>query len=732
MFAFIRQVFRGFTLVTLCILLLPLAAFATVFAALVFFPLPATLPTAATARPSEPTQIFDIDGQLIGEIATFDQHIPIQSSDIPTIMRQATIASEDKGFYKHKGIDPRGTARALWADFNNKKAVQGGSTITQQYVKLAYTNKERSLSRKIREAVLASQLDRQVDKDEILYRYLNMVYFGDGSYGIGAAAQSYFHKDVKDLDASEAATLVGVIPAPSSWGPRGNLPTAESRRKQILEKMLQQKYLTQEQYDDAVARPLWIVGRDDEPEKTTRIYPLRESSTVYPFYTDYVKQYLENTYGAERGLRSGFKVQTSLDQTMQDAAEKTVADKLKGTKAPLEMAMVSVEPQTGFVKSLVGGRDFAVKEVNLALSRCPVASKVQGKIVVPPDCWTNKMVEGGGSGRQPGSSFKPFVLAAAYERGTQPTKSYPAGSSYRIPAKYCTPSAKYDCVIHNAEGEGGGSASVKEALVHSYNTVYVPLGLDVGLINVAQTAKDLGIADLYVTSLNPSMSLGTSETSPLNMASAYGVFANRGVRLAPTPIVKILDNKGHVVEDNSNRQGKRVLKEEVADNVTDAMVDVIKRGTANPNAEIGRPAAGKTGTTEDFGDAWFVGYTPTLSTAVWMGNSTDRNRMNYRGNTRIYGGTVPAQTWATFMKKALANVPATDFKEPAPIKKVNAEAISNVGTATTVPYFAPRTVRSPITTPPGDYDETTRGGPQVFAPTTTPPSTSPTASFVGQ
>lgn len=724
---FFRQVVRGFTLVALCVLLLPIVSFGAVLAALILLPLPATLPTASTSIPSQATKIYDVNGNLVRELRTFDVNIPVNKEDIPEILKQATIASEDKGFYHHKGIDPVGIGRALVRDVQNKKAVQGGSTITQQYVKLVYTNRENTLSRKIREAVLASQLDRQMPKDEILYRYLSEVYFGDGAYGVGAAAQLYFHKDVKDLDISEAATLVGVIPAPSARAPRQNLAAAEEFRKLVLTKLLEQSYITQEQFDAEVQRVLWLDAQGEPEGPATVIFGLQEQPSKYPYYTDYVEKYLKVKYGDEMVMQGGLRVQTALDPALQEAAESTVANRLNGTRPPLSMAMTSVEPQTGFVRALVGGRDFMDKkndgQVNLALGKCPTRPADGGKKwLVTPECWEKPDVQGGGSGRQSGSSFKAVVLAAAYEKGTSPNKTYSAGSRYRIPSKYCTPSGTDTCMIGNAEGEGGGSSSIKEALVHSYNTVYVPLAIDTGLADVAKMGRKLGMADLSLQYAAPAFALGTQESSALEMASVFGVFANRGVRMEATPVVKVLDPSGKVLEDNSARAGSRVISEAVADNVTDAMRGVIERGTGN-GANIGRPAAGKTGTTESFADAWFVGYTPSLSTAVWMGNIKDRQRMNYRGNTRVYGGTVPAQTWAAYMKLALKDVPSTEFSQPAPITKVNTNVI--VGPeGTTVPAITPQKNATLSTTPLGDFDQTRTAGPNVDAP----PSSGATAA----
>jgi len=724
--------FRGFSLVTLCVLTIPVVAFVCVVGAWIFLPLPANLPTPKATLSSQGTHIYDVDGNEVALLRKFDQNIPVQRSDIPEVMKQAIISSEDHNFYKHRGVDPRGALRALWADLRNKTVTQGGSTITQQYVKLAYTNQERTLTRKIREAILASQLDRQVDKDEILYRYLSAAYFGDGAYGIGAAAESYFHKPVSQLNASEAAMLVGIVPAPTARAPREDPETAEGNRKAVLKEMLQQHYLTQPQYEDAVAHPVWLESQGTPNGPVTMVFKATTPEPKYPYYVDYVKRYLVNKYGEDRVYTGGLRVQTALDPAMQDDAEASVTKALAGTSAPLDMALVSVEPQTGFVKALVGGRDFKKAQVNLALGGCPPRPRnAKGQLIkvqVEPTCWSEKSITGGGTGRQPGSSFKTYVLASAFEVGIPPTKVYSAPSAWSPPG--CKGST---CVVHNYESEGGGSATLKVATAESFNTVFAPLIRDVGtketghvvdgFIHTANLAKKLGVTSAYYAQdfhqTGGNYALGTIDVSPLDMAAAYSVFANRGEREPATPVVKILDVTGKTLEDNSNRQATRVVAQNVADNVTDTLRGVVDHGTAYPNAQIGRPAAGKTGTTESFTNAWFVGYTPTLSTAVWLGYSDRPHTINYKGNTKIAGGTVPAATWGDYMKKALKDVPVTDFSQPAPITAVNSNALTQQGGTTTIPPIVPQTVRPPDTTPTGSYDRTVTGPPSVAPPSTT-------------
>jgi penicillin-binding protein 1A len=327
------------------------------------------------------------------------------------------------------------------------------------------------------------------------------------------------------------------------------------------------------------------------------------------------------------------------------------------------MSLVAVEPPTGYVKALVGGRDFAASQVNLALGHCPPVADTTTQSGPGPFC-----VDGGGTGRQPGSAFKPFTLAKAFEEGISPTRVYEAPNVYTY--RHCT---GVGCTVHNVEGEGGGAMTIRQATWHSVNTVFAQLVQDVGPNQVADLAHRVGITMIDPKKPHyPSITLGAEEVSPLDMASAYGVFAARGQQFPPTPVLKVLDNKGNVLEDHTKPEAKSPspISEVIADNVTDVLRGVITSGTGT-GANIGRPAAGKTGTTENYGNAWFVGYTPTLSTAVWMGYAdAPRPLLNIKGVGRVYGGTIPAQTWRAFMLQALKDVPVTDFNQPAPIKPI--------------------------------------------------------------
>ena len=702
--SFFRFLFRTTAIFIICSAAVPITVAVVVLASFIFLPLPAKLPEAKPIEAGQVSRVYDQNGVEIGQFREFEQSLPVRPADIPLHMKQAVISSEDRNFYGHGGVDVRGSFRALYADIQGRGISQGGSTITQQYVKNTYVGKERTITRKIREAIVASQLDRQVDKDDILFKYLDSVSLGNGAYGVGAASETYFRKPVSQISISEAALLAGLIPAPSRYEPRGrgaggNTLLAEGKRQIVLKNMLEEGYLTQQQFDEAFAQVIWLEGTTPTPPMTphTAVYQAQSPPTNYPYFLDYVEKYLKGKYGDKKVDTGGLRIQTTLDPDVQAEAERAVNEALKGaptatiTKGPragqptpLEMSLVSVEPQTGFVKAFIGGRNFNAEndpgaQVNLGLGGCrrppdklPNGAPLNAEVEAA--CWTlaeeGKYPISGGSGRQPGSSFKPFVLAAAFEKGVLPTKVYPAPNSYRIPD--CKPTETFDCTFGNYEGASFGSADLRKATHSSINTVYVQLIRDVGCKETGDMAKKLGVGSVWyspsVQTCSGGYALGTQEVSPLEMASAYGVFANRGLRQDSTPIVRVEDREGNVLEDNRRREPVRAIDEVIADNVTDVLKGVITSGTGK-NADIGRPAAGKTGTSQASKNSWFVGYTPTLSTAVWVGFRDEPIPMtNVRGCRPMTGGCLPAKTWKSFMGPALKEVPVTEFSEPAPIK----------------------------------------------------------------
>ena len=711
----VRGVMRAAMLFFLCAAAVPLMVTVTILGTFILAPLPATIPEPKELTASRVSTVLDGNGAEIGVFREFEQNIPVKPEDIPEHLKQAVISSEDQNFYSHGGVDLRGSVRALVADLRNQQIVQGGSTITQQYVKNAYTGTDRTVIRKVREAILASQLDRQFEKDDILFKYLSTIYLGVGAYGVGAASETYFRKPVSQLTLSESAMLAGLIPAPSRYEPRGNPELAEQKRMVVLQKMLEQARISQQLFDEAAVQKVWLSSQGPPPGPVTMVYPPQQQNTKFPYFVDYVGRYLIAKYGPAKVYKGGLKIQTTLDPDVQRAAEKTVFDQLKGTNSPLEMSLVAVEPPTGYVKALVGGRDFDKSEVNLGLGGCPtVPSDPKIKVEVRATCWDGESVGGGGRGRQPGSAFKPFVLATAFAKGYSPNKTYPAPGVFRIPG------CKGDhCEIGNNEGGGGGSATLRTATVKSINTVYAQLVRDVGCKETAEMTKKLGIESAWYSpqfhTCSGTYALGVIDVSPMNMASAYGVFANRGVRVAPTPVLKVLDADGEVLEDNTKPQGQRVIEEVVADNVTDVLRGVVSGGTGT-RANIGRPAAGKTGTSQNHTNAWFVGFTPTLSAAVWMGYSNNQSTplLRIRGVSRVFGGTIPAQTWKNFMSAALKDVPVTDFSQPAPIKPL-ADALQRQERQ----GFDPGNRRDPADTGAGGPYEVTPPPPTAEAPSTT-------------
>jgi len=447
--------------------------------------------------------------------------------------------------------------------------------------------------------------------------------------GVQAAAQSYFHKDAKDLTLSEAALLAGVLPAPSLYSPRTHPAQAEARRNDVLDRI--QRYGLAPAAEVAAARaqkpkvqpPPGVVGR-------------------YPYFLDYLRIYLLDVkkYDPELIYRGGLRIDTTLDPHLEDTAQNILKKTLPNPKDP-EAAMVSVEPQTGYVRTLVGGTDWNESKVNLAL----------GKL-------------GGGSGRQAGSSFKPFVLARAFEAGVSPNRVYSAPS--------CITPRGFTAQVCNYEGGGYGSANLQKAIEKSINTVFVQLIVDVGIKQTAELAHRLGITSIDLSKpVYGGIAIGTQEVSPLDMSSAFGVFAARGLRAEPTPVLKISQRDGTVLEDNTQQdRTTRVMEEPVADNVTKLLTGVIEHGTGTA-AKLGRPAAGKTGTSENYENAWFAGYTPTLSTAVWMGYKEGNIPLRgIHGVGAVVGGTWPARMWHDFMAEAMKGVPVTEFTQPAPIESL--------------------------------------------------------------
>ena len=707
--------------------------------------LSSSLPPERPSVESGLTRIYDDGGNQIALLREYDLSIPVSAGDIPDILKAAVVATEDKRFYSHSGVDDRAVLRALWADLTGGGYFEGASTITQQYVRLLYVSDEKTIERKIKEASIARRVEKEMTKDEILAAYLDRVYLGGGAYGVGAGAQSYFRKPVKDVTLGEAALLAGLIQLPSINEPRENPAGAEEVRMRVLGQMLEQGKISQADYNNAASEKVFLIDEAYKPQgPATVVYPHLQQQAQYPYFVDYVRRYLVAKYGDEKVYRGGLRVYTSINPAMQAKAEAAVAQTLQGTSAPLEMALVSVDPRTGLVRALVGGRDFTRSEVNLALGKCYAPPQPKPD---EPFC-----VDGGGTGRQPGSAFKPFTLARALEEGISVGTVYSGPSTYRFPN--CTGNG---CTVSNVESSGYGALSLRQATAYSVNTVYAQLIEDVGVKDTAEAAHRFGLTMIGADGnqpsngqpYGPSLTLGAGEVSVLDMASGFGTFANRGILMAPSPVIKVEERDGKILEDVKIRKGKRVLAEGIADEMNDVLKGVVTGGTGT-GADIGRPegTAGKTGTSEDFGDAWFVGYTPELSTAIWMGYSDSRRPLSgVKGSARVYGGTFAAPTWKAYMTEVATLINLTDFVKPGPPPTVagfgpgggngGGSAGSTVPPSTgpaTTRRTGPTVTNAPISTAPVRRPPTslsfpvpttvvpvTTTRPRTTTPTTTPP-----------
>lgn len=560
------------------------------------------------------TRIVDRNGATITDLFADQNRQLVALSDIPSTMREAVISTEDQRYYEHPGVDLLGLARAVVVDIRAGAKVQGGSTITQQYVKQAFVGDETSLRRKVSEALLAYRLEQQYSKDQILAMYLNTIYFGHGSYGIQTAAKTYFGKSVQQLSLTESAMLAGVIKSPARYSPYLDPTAAKLRRDTVLGQMRDQGYIDQAAYAAAVAAPVKTVG-------------LKRGSAVAPYFVEYLKDQLVKLYGEDMVYRGGLKITTTLDLKMQTAAEAAVAKWLDRKNDP-SASVVAIDPKTGQIMAMVGGRDFATQQYNVA---------VQGH-------------------RQSGSSFKPFVLVAALVAGVSPEKAYKADSiKLRIPGGQ----------TWSVAGERGykGLMRLRVATWHSINPVFAQLVLEVGPDAVVNTARDMGVKT-KITPV-PAVALGgmAEGVTPLEMASAYGTLAAGGMHAEPIGILKVTDKDGKDLFV-AKTTAKRAIDAAIAYLTTDILRGVIQKGTGTA-AAIGRPAAGKTGTTQNNADAWFVGYTPGLATAVWVGYPESQRPMDSVHGIKVTGGSFPARIWSSFMKSALAKTPVTQFPRPS-------------------------------------------------------------------
>src|SRR5262245_13392677 len=583
--------------------------------------LPKTLPSVTALEKLEPlkgTKIYDENDDLVTELHV-ERRIFVPLGQVPRTLQDAVIATEDRRFYYHWGVDPIGIGRAIVQNYRRGRIVEGGSTITQQLAKVLFLTPDRSLQRKFKEAVLALEIDRRYSKDRILEMYLNQVYFGQGAYGVEAASRTYFGKSVSDLTAREAALLAGLPRAPSTYTPFEHPQAAKQRREIVLRKMGDYGRIKEAQASKLAKADLGLI-------------PPERRRTTGQYFLDYVQQLLEAKYGADMVFKGGLSVYTTLNPTMQLAAEQSLRDGLKtleGRSARArpgehpEGAIVTIEPQTGYVRALVGGYDFFRSEFNRA---------VQAR-------------------RQPGSAFKMFVYVAALEAGFTPaTRVDDSPISYAVgPNGTAWKPENYDRRFR-------GSTTLQQGIEDSVNVVTVKLQERVGVNRTVRVARRFGIKSPLTPNL--SLALGTSDLSLLELTSAYGTLANHGVWVAPIVIRYVTDASDKLLEENVP-QGREAVSPEMAYVVTHMLRGVVERGTGQAVKSLGRPIAAKTGTTNDYSNAWFVGYTPRLVTGVWVGY--DRPRSLGREET---GGRLAGPIWVAYMAPVIGDGPREDFPIP--------------------------------------------------------------------
>lgn len=584
-----------------------------------------SLPTVSNnMRPAVSSQVFDIHGRLITTLHSDQNRLPIDINKVPQNLQNAFIAAEDNRFYDHIGIDPIGIVRAVVTNLTNRGIAQGGSTITQQLAKNAFLSPEQTLKRKIQEAMLALEIERKYSKKEILEMYMNQIYFGQGAYGIQTAAKTYFDKDVDQLNVAQCAMLAGLPKSPNYYSPFNNPDEAKNRKNTVLDQMVKYKYISQADGEEAKKEDMGLTKKKVETEN-------EETSS----FIDYISTIVAKKYGDDALYKEGLKIYTTMDAEKQHAAIRALRQlpdsytDEKGLTQP-QGAIVSIDPKNGHILAMVGGR--GQDSFNRAYQAV----------------------------RQPGSAFKPFVYVTALQHDMSPSTTFEDK-----PITYGSWSPK------NAGGSYRGTVSMSDALALSINTVAVQAADKVGTKNIIANAKKMGITTLDESKdQNLAMALGglTRGVSPLEMASAYGTFANKGVHVKPTAIIKIVDRSGNVIESESSLKGSqsetRVMSEKEAYEMTAMLEGAINHGTGT-GAAINRPAAGKTGTTDDNKDAWFVGYTPDIVTAVWMGDDSGSHSLG-----EVYGGTIPAEIWRSYMSVATEDSTDTDFDIPSGMERI--------------------------------------------------------------
>lgn len=575
-------------------------------------------------RPSTLTVLYSAEGEPLGDFYQ-ERRVVVPLRHIPLLVRQAFLAAEDARFYEHGAVDFQGILRALWSDLRARRIVEGGSTITQQLARLLFLSPEKSFERKIKEAVLALELENRYTKDEILELYLNQVYLGSGAYGVEAAARTYFGKGVADLNLPEAALIAGLPKAPSQFSPFLNPRRALSRRRYVLDRMAALGMISRAQAGAAAASPLSLVSPSP--------------NTVAAYFVEDLRQKLQEKLGAKRLYRGGLKVYTTLDVSLQQAArealqkglralerrESSARRRMKPVAPPVEGALVALDAKTGYIRALVGGRDFSQSQFNRVTQAL----------------------------RQPGSAFKPFIYATALSQGFSPSDLL-----LDEPISYVAAPGQPPWEPENFDDKFLGLVTLRQALAESRNVPTVRLLEKVGPQKVIAMARRLGIRSPMEPYL--SMALGAFDVTPIEITSAFAAIANGGIWIKPTSWTRITDNSGRVLEEN-RPQVRDAIPAGLAADMTSLLRGVVQHGTGRFAKGLPGQPAGKTGTTNDFQDAWFIGYDGSLVTGVWVGYD-DHRSLGYNET----GARAAGPIWLDFMAKAMQETAPGGSRPSAP------------------------------------------------------------------
>lgn len=583
------------------------------------------LPELEEYNPAESaltSKIYAADNTLIATFHGVENREAVPLQRLPRNLVNAVVAIEDERFYQHKGVDPEGIIRAFIINLQTGDITQGASTITQQVIRNLYIPEEKyeiTYDRKIKEAILAYQLEKIYTKEEVLEMYLNTVYFGEGAYGVQAASQVYFNKNVDYLNLAEAALIAGLLRYPNKT-PYIDQTWSLERRNIVLSKMLELNYINNQQYQDAINTPVVLQRSVEETEEG-----------FAPYFVEYVKQQLIAKYGVSRVFKGGFEIYTTLEPDMQIAAEEAIEEILYDPEDPAA-ALVAMDPATGYIKAMVGGKDFTDMKFNLAS---------QAK-------------------RQPGSTFKVFALMAALEQGISPLMTFDPNGPVIFNIEGSEPWEVSNYMGTNYQTD---EMTIMDATINSVNVVYSQLIMKVGAFSLVDIAKRMGI----VSDLEPYPAIGlgglTTGVSPLETCNAFSTIANYGEKNDPVAIIKVTDSEGNILEEHQPNP-TRAVSAINAYRAIEIMQQVVQRGTGTRARLEDRPVAGKTGTTQEAENAWFTGFTTNLAACVWIGYPEENKELGVIHDVRVQGGTLPAMIWNLFMEEATRKLPAEEFVRP--------------------------------------------------------------------